>query len=99
MATLNSNILQVIKQRAQKLFTEPGSDSAGKTQVLAFVKANEQGAEVLSGPFRLGIAPDHEFLLFMELNFDPCSGSFPGFVSGIGALADQAFKSQSADPG
>ena len=25
-------------------------------------------------------AADHEFLLIMELNFDPRSGSFPGFV-------------------
>jgi hypothetical protein len=33
-------------------------------------------------------AADHEFLLFMELNFDPRSGSFPGFVPGIGALTD-----------
>ena len=91
--------LTVIKQRAQKLFAEPGSDSAGKFQILAFVKANEQGAEVFPGPFRFGIASDHEFLLFMELNFDPRSGAFPGFVPGIGALADQAFESQSADPG
>jgi hypothetical protein len=49
-ATLNSNLLQVIKQLAQKLLTEPGSDSAGKFQVHAFVKTNEQGAEVLSDP-------------------------------------------------
>ena len=62
------------------------------------MKANEQGVEVFSGPFRLGIAANHEFLLFVELNFDPCSGSFPGFVSGIGALTDHTFESQSADP-
>jgi hypothetical protein len=91
--------LTVIKQRAQKLFAEPGSDSAGKFQVLAFVKANEQGAEMLSRPFRFGVTANDEFLLFMELDFDPCSGLFPGFVSRVGALTDQAFKSQSADQG
>jgi hypothetical protein len=50
---------------------------------------------MFSGPFRFGITTNYEFLLFMELNLDPCSASFPGLVSGIGALTDQAFKSQS----
>jgi hypothetical protein len=46
---------------------------------------------MFSGPFRFGITTNYEFLLFMELDLDPCSGSFSGFVSRIGALADQAF--------
>jgi hypothetical protein len=35
-ATLNSNFLQVIKQRAQKLVAKSGSDSASKFGILAF---------------------------------------------------------------
>ena len=95
----DSNFLQGIKERTQKLFAVPGADPSGEFQVFAFVKAGEQGAEMFPRPFGLGIAANHEFLLLMELNFDPRSGSFPGFVPGIGALADQAFESQSVDPG
>ena len=54
---------------------------------------------MFAGPFRFGITADREFLLSTELNFDPCSGSFPGFVLGTPALADQAFKSYFLSPG
>jgi hypothetical protein len=45
-ASFNPNFLQVIKERAQKLFAEAGSDSPGEFEIFAFVKANEQRAEV-----------------------------------------------------
>jgi hypothetical protein len=38
-ASFNPDFLQVVKERAQKLVAKPGSDSAGKFETLAFVKA------------------------------------------------------------
>jgi hypothetical protein len=82
-----------LKQRAQKLIAEAGSDSASKFEILAFAKANEQGAEILADLFRFGISADHELLLFVELDFDPCSSAPPGLVPGTAAFSDQAFES------
>jgi hypothetical protein len=74
----NPDFLQVIEERAQKLFAEAGSDSPGEFKALAFVKANEQCAEVFPRPFRLGISADHEFLFLVELDLDPYSGPSSG---------------------
>jgi hypothetical protein len=91
-AILNANLLQGIKERAEKFVTEPGADSSGELKILAFLKASEQGAKMSPRPFRLGISAGHEFLLIVELDFDPCSGAFAGFVTGAATFADQAFK-------
>jgi hypothetical protein len=44
--------------------------------------------------FRFGVSANDEFLLQVELDFDPCSGAFSGLISGTAAFANQAFKSQ-----
>ena len=61
-ARLNSDLLQVVKERTEKLVAETRPDSAGKFEILAFVKANKQGAEVFPRPFRFGISADHELV-------------------------------------
>ena len=57
-AGLNSNLLQVIKQRAQKLFTEPRSDSAGKFKFAFLIYADQQGSQMFPFTGRLGISAD-----------------------------------------
>jgi len=50
---------------------------------------------MLPSPFGFGISADDEFLLQVELDFDPCSGALSGLISGAAAFANQTFKSHS----
>jgi hypothetical protein len=59
----------------QKLFAKSSSDSASKFKFLAFVEAHQQRTKILTRPFRVGVSANDEFLLSMELNLDPNSGS------------------------
>ena len=86
-ATLNSDLLQLIEERSQRLFAETRSDPTGELKALAFVKANQQSAEMFPRPFGLGKSADNEFLLLVELDLDPCSGAFAGFVTGTATQA------------
>ena len=40
------------------------------------------------------IAADHEFLLFIELQLDPCTTAVTGVVAGVSPFGDDAFQTQ-----
>jgi len=75
------------KSERRSFSLNPGP-TARRTLALAFVKANEQRAETFPRPFGFGISANHEFLLLVELDLDPCPGAFPGFVTGTASFAD-----------
>jgi len=64
------------KETAQKLFAKAGSHSASKFELLCLHrKTHKQRTKMLPSPFGFGISADDEFLLQVELDFDPCSGA------------------------
>ena len=70
------------REGSQKLFAKTRADRPDEFGLLAFVKTDQQSAEMFPGPFGLGITANHEFLLLVELVFEPYLGAFAGFVTG-----------------
>jgi len=72
----------------RSFFAKASSYSASKFKFLAFVEANKQRAKILTRPLRLGVFADNKFLLLMEVELEPCSGAFSGFIPGATAFTN-----------
>jgi len=95
---IDPNLVQLREESAQKLFAEAGPDSASKFEFLSFIKTHEQRAKIFPRSFRFRVPADDEFLLQMQLDFDPRSRAPSGLIPRTGALTDQAFQPKFASP-
>jgi hypothetical protein len=95
---IDPDLLQFRIETAQKLIAKAGPDPAAEFEVLAFVKADQERAEIFPRPFRFGVSADDEFLLLMKLEFDPCSAALSGLIPGTAAFTNQTLKSQFPSP-
>src|SRR5919204_5751996 len=55
----------------EQLVVEAGPDLAGVDQLVAAVVAEQQSAEAVPGPLRVGVAADHQLLLVDALELQP----------------------------
>ncbi len=83
--------LQQGEDRTDFIFAEPGAGVADVDQVALLVHAEQQRAESLAGPARLGPAADDEFLFEGDLQLPPVGRPVPGAIARVEVLCDQAF--------
>jgi hypothetical protein len=79
----------------EQLVVETGPDLAGVDQVVALPVAEQQSAEAVPGPLRVGVAADHQLLLVGALELQPVARP-PGRVGRVGPLGDHALPALAA---
>src|SRR4029453_9428469 len=62
---------------AKRLAVEPRADLAGVAELAIHVDAEEQSAEPLARPLRIGKTPDHHLLPLRAFDLHPLAGAKP----------------------
>src|SRR5581483_3728372 len=85
-------LLEAVVKRLEGSVIKSGADLGGEHELVAFVVADQNRAEIGTRTFRLGVTADDKFLFQAPLEFHPGAASPPRFVAGIALLGDEAFE-------
>ena len=91
-ATLLHERLQLFAQVGECLPVEAGAGVSDVNQVVAFVDAQQQGAEVLAIAALLREAANDGLLAQVRLELEPGAAALPGEIAAFGQLGDHAFE-------
>jgi Arm DNA-binding domain len=87
---ISLQLLQLRPDFTAQAWDEPVSHLTGKHQLIAFVVANDQCIQRVVWC----VAANDERLRLVHLVFEPCTAAFPGLVTGVLTLSDDALEAE-----